>query len=112
MNERQDIRLVITPKGERYFQGMTETGFVNLKTMEQRIEWNILHDLLLQNEDAEGIKMSSFLMTGRDTILGRRFASFSEGEPGMLAMKGYGNTLRRLIKEGYIKAWVNKPQKG
>lgn len=103
---QQPIYLATTPEGEKYFEQLVAVGYVNLQTT-QRVEWNILHDLILQGDP---VKMGTFLAEGRDTILGRAFSSLSERPHGQLALEGYGKTLHRLIKEGYIKAFKQEPQ--
>jgi hypothetical protein len=97
----QRTYLAITPKGEAYFQHLLERGFVNIDP-QQRVEWNILHDLMLQGVP---VSLSEFLQEGRDTILGRTFSLLSERAHGRLAIEGYGHTLHELIKQGYIKAY-------
>lgn len=98
---KQLTYLAITPKGKTYFQQLVRQGFINV-TPQQRVEWDILHDLILQ---ADPVSLSEFLQEGRDTILGRAFSWFSERVHGQLAIEGYGHVLHLLIKQGYIRAF-------
>ncbi len=100
MSAKQTIYLAVTPKGEKYFDQMVATGYVNLPTT-QSVEWNILHDLTLQGPT----RMDTFLTEGRSTILGRKFEFFSGRVHGQLAIEGYGKTLHSLITQGYVRAY-------
>jgi len=97
----QPIYLSITPKGERYFQQLVTEGFTKIKPT-QRIEWDILHDLVLSGEE---VRMDNFLAEGRSSILGRTFSRLSESTHGLPVIEWYGKTLHSLIKQGYVRAF-------
>lgn len=103
---KQPIYLAITPKGNQYFQQMVAVGYLNI-SMHQKTEWDILHDLILRGEP---IAMSTFLTEGRDSILGRAFASLSERPHGQLVIDHYGKTLHSLIKQGHVRAFKKLPE--
>ena len=100
--QRQDIHIAITPKGENYYRELVTSGYTNINT-EQRTTWDILSDLI----EGEDTRLIDFLAERHVTVVGRKLQYFSErGERGQIAAESYGRTLHRLIKEGYIKSWI------
>lgn len=102
----QPIYIAITSEGEKHLQQMVAVGYINL-SMAQQVEWDILHDLILQGGKAW---LRSFLAEGRDTLLGRTFAQISERPHGRQLTEYYGKTLHSLIKQGYIRAFRKEIQ--
>jgi len=100
--QRQDIHIAITPKGENYYQELVAIGYTNISS-EQRTAWDILSDLIGE----EDTRLTDFLAERSSTVIGRKLQYFAErGERGQIASESYGRTLHRLIKEGYIKSWI------
>ena len=85
---------------------MVAVGYTNL-SITQQVEWDILHDLILQGGKAW---LRSFLAEGRDSILGRTFAQISERPQGRQLTEYYGKTLHSLIKQRYIRAFKKEAQ--
>jgi len=100
--QRQDIHIAITPKGESYYQELVATGYTTITT-EQRTVWDIFSDLMGESDT----RLVDFLAERQSTAVGRKLQYFSErGERGQIASESYARTLHRLIKEGYIKSWI------
>lgn len=103
---KQPTYIAITPGGEKHLQQMVAVGYTNLP-MAQQVEWDILHDLILQGGK---VWLRLFLAEGRDSTLGRTFAQLSERPHGRQLTEYYGKTLHNLIKQGHIKAFRKETQ--
>ena len=93
--------LRITDKGEEYYDKLQSQGYSSL-TSEQRVEFDILCDLLSEEDE---IRLETLFRSGRSSILGRLFIRAPELETL------YARVLSRLIKQGYIKAQKSEPTK-